>query len=107
MAAILRRRLEASGLSRSALARRLGASPAYVTKVLRGRTNFTLDSLVKIAAALGAEVEVRLGGAGAVEGRRRAQRKPVERGEGTDRPADENRKRVEPEGEGEVDWRVW
>jgi len=30
------------GLTRTALAERLGATPAYSTKILRGRVNFTL-----------------------------------------------------------------
>lgn len=35
------------------LARRLGKSRAYVTKILQGNANFTIDSLVQIARALG------------------------------------------------------
>ncbi|MEI6656781.1 MAG: helix-turn-helix transcriptional regulator, partial [Verrucomicrobiota bacterium] len=41
--------MKASGLTRTALAGKIGSSPAYVTKILRGDTNFTLDSMVKIA----------------------------------------------------------
>lgn len=37
------------------LARRLNKSRAYVTKILQGNANFTLDSLVQIARALGAK----------------------------------------------------
>jgi transcriptional regulator with XRE-family HTH domain len=44
--------MEAQGVSRSALARRLKVSPAYVTKVLRGHANLSLESLAKIAFAL-------------------------------------------------------
>jgi transcriptional regulator with XRE-family HTH domain len=53
-------RLKASGLTRTALAEKIGASPAYVTKILRGDTNFTLDSMVKIANALGCELSIGL-----------------------------------------------
>ncbi len=53
-------RMDALGISRSALARRLGASPAYVTKILRGNANFTLDSLVKIADAVGCQLSTHL-----------------------------------------------
>jgi transcriptional regulator with XRE-family HTH domain len=53
-------RLKASGLTRTALAEKIGASPAYVTKILRGDTNFTLDSMVKIANALGCDLLIRL-----------------------------------------------
>ena len=58
MTADLLRLMERRGLSRSELARRLGASPAHVTQILRGDTNFTLVSLEKLAAALGAELRV-------------------------------------------------
>jgi transcriptional regulator with XRE-family HTH domain len=42
------------------LAEKIGSSPAYVTKILRGETNFTLDSMVKIATALGCELTIGL-----------------------------------------------
>lgn len=51
-------RMEEADISRSELARRLGTSPAYVTKILRGTANFTLASLVKLARAVGMELEV-------------------------------------------------
>jgi transcriptional regulator with XRE-family HTH domain len=57
----LSRRMEEQGLSRADLARRLGTSQAYVTKVLRGNVNFTLASLVKLARAVGSEVRLSLG----------------------------------------------
>lgn len=41
------------GVKPSELARRLGKSRAYVTKILQGNANFTIDSLVQIARALG------------------------------------------------------
>jgi plasmid maintenance system antidote protein VapI len=40
------------------LARSLGTSPAYVTKMLGGDANFTIKSMVRIAHALGAEVRI-------------------------------------------------
>ncbi|MGL4398710.1 MAG: helix-turn-helix domain-containing protein, partial [Luteolibacter sp.] len=45
---------------RTALADKIGSSPAYITKILRGETNFTLDSMVKIATALGCELTIGL-----------------------------------------------
>lgn len=48
------------GISNADLARRLGKSRAYVTKLLRGTTNFTLESLVRIGRALSNEVEINL-----------------------------------------------
>jgi len=40
-------------ISKVELAKRLGTSPAYITKVFRGDANFTLRSMVKLARALG------------------------------------------------------
>lgn len=57
----LARRMEEEGVSRAELARRLGTSQAYVTKVLRGNVNFTLATLVKLARAVGGEVKLDLG----------------------------------------------
>lgn len=48
------------GVSNAELARRLGKTRAYVTKLLRGTTNFTLASLVRIGRALSCEVELEL-----------------------------------------------
>jgi ribosome-binding protein aMBF1 (putative translation factor) len=48
------------GISRSELARMIEVKPAYVSKLLRGTTNFTLTTMVKIANALGCELRCRL-----------------------------------------------
>ena len=52
--------MDRAGVTKSALAARLGVAPAYVTKVLGGTTNFTVESMVKIARALGAELHLQL-----------------------------------------------
>jgi ribosome-binding protein aMBF1 (putative translation factor) len=52
--------MESKGLSRAELARRLGTSQAYVTKVLRGNVNFTLRSMARLAMALDMELSARL-----------------------------------------------
>jgi transcriptional regulator with XRE-family HTH domain len=54
------REMARQGLTRSALAKRLGATPAYVTKILRGRASFTLATMVRLCHALGADLHVRL-----------------------------------------------
>lgn len=54
--------MERQGISRSELAQRLGASPAYVTKILRGKVNFTLATMVRLARALDAELGIDLKG---------------------------------------------
>ena len=50
--------MEASGITRSDLARRLRVSPAYITKVLRGNVNFTVDSMVRLVRAAGGEISI-------------------------------------------------
>jgi transcriptional regulator with XRE-family HTH domain len=52
--------MERVGLSRAELARRLGTSKAYVTKVLRGNANFTLKSMARLALALDSELRMHL-----------------------------------------------
>ncbi len=58
-------RMRETGVSRSQLARKIKAHPAYVSKILRGDTNFTLDTMVKIAGALDSEFLCHLQPAGA------------------------------------------
>jgi transcriptional regulator with XRE-family HTH domain len=55
------REMERQGITRVELARRLGATPAYVTKILRGKVNFTLATMVRLARALDNELHVQLG----------------------------------------------
>jgi len=52
------RLMDEQGISRAELARRLGTSRAYVTKLLGGNANFTLQTMTKVAMALGAAVHV-------------------------------------------------
>jgi len=54
------RLMEDRGISKSELARKIGANPAYITKILRGTSNFTMDTLVKIATALDCEFRCHL-----------------------------------------------
>src|SRR5215813_2957277 len=54
------REMERQGVTRTELARRLGTTPAYVTKILRGKANFTLETMVRLARALGAELHVQI-----------------------------------------------
>jgi transcriptional regulator with XRE-family HTH domain len=51
------RLMDEIGVSRVELARRIGTSPAYVTKLLRGNVNFTLSTMVRVARALHATVK--------------------------------------------------
>jgi ribosome-binding protein aMBF1 (putative translation factor) len=45
--------LTVQGMSKAELAKKLKTSRSYVTKILQGNANFTLDSLVQIARVLG------------------------------------------------------
>jgi transcriptional regulator with XRE-family HTH domain len=54
------REMDRQQITRAELARRLGTSPAYVTKILRGDANFTLETMVKIARALDTELRLAL-----------------------------------------------
>ncbi|MCC8114742.1 MAG: helix-turn-helix transcriptional regulator [Bacteroidales bacterium] len=45
-------KMEQLGLSQQALAERMGCSQQYVSKILKGRENLTLDTLSKIEKAL-------------------------------------------------------
>jgi len=53
--------MEEQGVTRAELARRLGTSQAYITRVLSGNANFTLKTMSKLALALGLQLEVGLG----------------------------------------------
>lgn len=57
----LHARMRRTGVTHAELARRMGTSRPYVTKLLAGG-NFTLDTMVKLAMALDAVVHIRLDG---------------------------------------------
>lgn len=50
------RLMEQRGVSNAELAKKIGSSPAYVTKVLRGDTNFTIETMVRFARVLDGEL---------------------------------------------------
>lgn len=52
--------MDAQGISGSELARRMGTSRAYVSKVLAGESNLTIATMGKIAFALGMRVTTTL-----------------------------------------------
>lgn len=52
--------MEEKGVSRAELARRVGSSAAYITKILRGNTNFTLATMAKFCRALGMDMRLHL-----------------------------------------------
>jgi len=56
--------MEKIGLSKSELAMRLGVKPAQISRLCSGRNNFTIETMVKIARAVGCEFKSHLQPAG-------------------------------------------
>jgi transcriptional regulator with XRE-family HTH domain len=56
----LARLMKEKGVNRAELARRLGTSRAYITKMLSGNANFTLLTMVKLAMALDSAVHIHI-----------------------------------------------
>ena len=48
------------GLSYADLARLIGSSPAYITKIFRGDTNMTIETMVKLARATGGSLDLKI-----------------------------------------------
>lgn len=51
---------EFTKISYADIAKRLGSSPAYISKVFRGESNLTIESMVKLARSAGGQVEIRI-----------------------------------------------
>ena len=47
-------------MSKADLAKKISSSPAYITKVLRGDSNLTIESLVKLSDAIDADLEINI-----------------------------------------------
>lgn len=52
--------MQEQGISKTDLARRLGVSQPYVTRVLKGSDNLTVGTMVKLARAVGASLQISL-----------------------------------------------
>lgn len=52
------RRMKELGISRSELAEKIGSSPAYISKVLRGDKNLTIESMAKLAWHVDAKLHI-------------------------------------------------
>lgn len=50
--------MEAKGLTRTELAKKMGVSKPYVTELLSGKPNLTLASMLKLVDALGSELSI-------------------------------------------------
>ena len=55
---VLIQRMQGQGITRTELARRMGKSKSYVTKVLQGDNNFTIATMVSLIRALGGRLLV-------------------------------------------------
>ena len=53
-------RMKQKGISQRELAKRLGVSDAYISKILKGNENISLKTLLKLALALGLNVEIKM-----------------------------------------------
>jgi transcriptional regulator with XRE-family HTH domain len=54
------RQMSSLGINKAELAERFESSPAYITKMLKGENNFTIETMVKAARALDSAVEIRV-----------------------------------------------
>jgi transcriptional regulator with XRE-family HTH domain len=52
--------LQSLDISRSEFAKRLGKTKGYITKIMRGDTNFTIETMIAMAHALGGSVNVNI-----------------------------------------------
>lgn len=55
------RLMEQREISKAALAKRIKSSPAYVTKALRGDTNFTIETMVRLVRAVDGQLCIHVG----------------------------------------------
>lgn len=53
-------RMSVRKMNQAALAEAANVSPAYITKVLRGSENFTLETMTKLAMAVGGKVRIHI-----------------------------------------------
>ncbi|MCK5857858.1 MAG: helix-turn-helix transcriptional regulator [Abyssibacter sp.] len=56
----LERLLRRRGLNKTAFATVIGTSPSYITKLLRGNVNCTIENMARLVHALGGRVHLRL-----------------------------------------------
>lgn len=56
----LARLMDEKSVNQAELARRIGKSPAYISKVLNGNENFTLKTITKLALAVDSTVHLHL-----------------------------------------------
>jgi transcriptional regulator with XRE-family HTH domain len=68
--------MEARGITNAELARRLGVSRAYITRIFHLNFNPTIETMLKIAIALNADLTIQLKPRGAANARMAESRRP-------------------------------
>jgi transcriptional regulator with XRE-family HTH domain len=61
----LHEQMQKQGISKTELASRIGVSQPYVTRILKGRDNLTIATMVKLARAVGLKMQISLDETGA------------------------------------------
>lgn len=56
----LNRMLRQHGMTRSAMASALNSTPAYITKIMRGDENLTIETMAKLAMAVSGRVHIHI-----------------------------------------------
>ena len=56
----LEKQIRLSGLSYASLAKIIGTSAAYISKIFRGDTNMTIETMVKLSRASGARLKIEI-----------------------------------------------
>lgn len=56
----LNRLMKRKGMKNADLAREIGTSNAYISRVMRGDANFTIETMVKLAMAVDGRVEIKV-----------------------------------------------
>lgn len=54
----MERQMKRQGINKRGVAMRLETSPAYITKVLRGDANVTIESMARLARAAGGDLHI-------------------------------------------------
>ena len=56
----LEKQIRLAGLSYTTLAKKIGTSAAYISKIFRGDTNMTIETMVKLSRASGARLNIEI-----------------------------------------------
>ena len=56
----LEKQIRFAGISYATLAKKIGSSAAYISKIFRGDTNMTIETMVKLSRASGARLNIEI-----------------------------------------------